>query len=63
MYKGKSAGEIILDRANQVREERENLIHENKMLKNRCAALTEGTMCLFCPYDCENRTKEYRGQL
>ena len=59
----KSAGEIVLDTANQIREEREKLIHENKMLKNRCAALTDGTMCLFCPYECENRSKDFRGHV
>lgn len=40
----------------------EKLKHENQMLKNRCSALTGGTMCLYCPFDCENRTKKYRGQ-
>lgn len=38
------------------------LQHENKMLKNRCAALTAGTMCKFCPYECDNRTARYRGE-
>ena len=47
----------------ETKKRNEELEHENKMLKNRCVVLTEGTMCLFCPYDCENRTKEYRGQL
>ena len=32
---------------------------ENKMLKNRCRALTGGVMCVYCPYDCDNRTQEY----
>lgn len=40
----------------------EKLKHENKMLKNRCSVLTGGTMCIFCPYDCENRSKRYRGK-
>ena len=39
------------------------LEHENEMLKNRCAALTEGTMCHFCPYQCERRRHKYRGQM
>jgi hypothetical protein len=25
-------------------------------LQNRCYALTQGQMCMFCPYDCERRT-------
>lgn len=29
-------------------------------LQNRCFALTQGQVCMFCPYDCENRTTEYR---
>lgn len=37
------------------------LLHENEMLKNRCLALTHGEMCLFCPYDCNNRTTKFRG--
>lgn len=40
----------------------EKLQQENKMLKNRCRALTVGTMCLYCPYDCERRTERYRGE-
>lgn len=39
------------------------LEHENKMLKNRCSALSEGTMCMFCPYECENRSKDFRGHI
>ena len=27
-------------------------------LQNRCFALTHGQMCMFCPYDCENRSAE-----
>ena len=37
------------------------LQHENNMLKNRCSALTEGTMCQYCPYTCVNRSEKYRG--
>lgn len=39
----------------------EELKHENKMLKNRCVVFTEGTMCAFCPFECDNRSKKYRG--
>lgn len=38
------------------------LQHENDMLKNRCYALTLGTMCMFCPYTCVNRTGKFRGE-
>ena len=37
------------------------LLHENEMLKNRCLALTQGEMCKYCPYKCENRTTKYKG--
>ncbi len=40
----------------------EKLQQENKMLKNRCRALTMGTMCMYCPYECERRSERYRGQ-
>ena len=33
---------------------------ENKVLKNRCFALTHGTMCFFCPLNCEHRSKAFR---
>lgn len=39
----------------------EQLKHENKMLKNRCRALSDGTMCLFCPFECEHRKTPFRG--
>lgn len=29
-------------------------------LQNRCFALTYGQLCMFCPYDCENRTTAKR---
>lgn len=29
-------------------------------LQNRCFALTQGQLCMFCPYDCENRTTAKR---
>lgn len=29
-------------------------------LQNRCFALTQGQMCMFCPYDCERRTTAKR---
>lgn len=31
-------------------------------LQNRCFALTHGQICMFCPYDCERRTTEYRSE-
>jgi hypothetical protein len=30
-------------------------------LQNRCFALTQGQMCLFCPYECEHKA-ESRGK-
>lgn len=29
-------------------------------LQNRCYALTQGQMCLFCPYECERRIANKR---
>ena len=26
-------------------------------LQNRCFALTQGQMCLFCPYECEHKAE------
>lgn len=31
-------------------------------LQNRCHALTHGQICVFCPYECENRTVEHRSE-
>ena len=31
-------------------------------LQNRCFVLTHGQLCMFCPYDCENRTTEHRSE-
>lgn len=45
----------------EAKKRNEELEHENKMLKNRCLALTQGEMCKYCPYKCENRTTKYKG--
>jgi hypothetical protein len=42
-------------------EEVEKLRKENVALKNRCYILTRGSMCLFCPIDCNDRTVKFRG--
>ena len=34
-----------------------------KALQNRCFALTHGTICLFCPIDCERRSTPYRSMV
>ena len=34
---------------------------ENKALQNRCYAVTGGTLCLFCPIDCDHRSTKFRG--
>lgn len=34
-----------------------------KALQNRCFALSNGTMCLFCPMDCDRRSIAYRGDV
>ena len=35
-------------------------IEQVPKLQNRCYALTQGQMCLFCPYECERRTANKR---
>lgn len=37
-----------------------SLQEENNALKNRCFALTRGTIYLFCPMECEHRAEEFR---
>ena len=56
-------GVYFLQKYKDAEKRIEQMQHENKMLKNRCSALTNGTMCMFCPYECENRSKEYRGHV
>lgn len=50
---------IVMDKSSEAIMK---LQHENDMLKNRCYALTQGAMCMFCPYTCVNRTGKYRGE-
>lgn len=38
------------------------LKEENKALKNRCHALSGGTMCFFCHLDCEHRSCDFRNE-
>lgn len=35
------------------------LIYENKILKNRCRALTHGLICQSCKIKCDNREREF----
>lgn len=37
------------------------LKHQIKMLQNRCYVLSDGKLCIFCPYDCDRRTKLFQG--
>lgn len=32
-------------------------LEQNKKLRYRCFALTYGSLCGFCPYDCEHKMK------
>ncbi len=34
-----------------------NLKRENEVLKNRCKALSNGTLCMFCNLDCKHKTQ------
>ena len=45
----------------EIQEAIEELKHENKILKIRCFVFTEGTKCASCPFECDNRSKKYRG--
>jgi len=38
----------------------EKLEKENKALKNRCYAISKGSLCFFCPLECEHRSCDYR---
>lgn len=38
----------------------EKLEHENKALKNRCHVLSMGTICFYCPLECEHRSCDFR---
>lgn len=33
-------------------------LSENKQLKNRCYALSSGTLCMFCRMECEHRNEK-----
>ena len=35
----------------------EELKKENDQLKNRCYVTTKGLLCMFCPFECEHRSK------
>ncbi len=37
-------------------------LEENKKLKNRCYTLSSGTLCLFCPLECEHRSCDFRNK-
>ena len=43
------------------RSEFEKIKSTNKALQNRCKALTQGSLCLYCPIDCEQRVQIFRG--
>ena len=34
---------------------------ENEVLKNRCYALSKGSLCLFCTIECNFRVVDFRG--
>lgn len=40
----------------------EKLEKENKALKNRCYAISKGSLCFFCPLECEHRSCDYRNK-
>ena len=40
----------------------EDLEKENKALKNRCYVLSGGSMCFFCPMECEHRKCDFRNK-
>lgn len=53
---------ILFTNLKDAQKEINRLKHENKMLQNSCHVLTHGTMCIFCPYECENREGKFRGE-
>ena len=38
----------------------EKLREYNEALKTRCRALTNGTVCFYCPMECKHRTEAFR---
>lgn len=40
-----------------------SLFEQNMQLANRCYALTHGTLCFFCPIECDHRANEFRGDI
>ena len=42
------------------RAEINKLKEYNKALRYRCKALTKGTVCFYCPMECEHRTVAFR---
>ena len=44
----------------ELRRALEEIKKENKALKNRCYVLSNGTMCFFCPLECEHRSCNFR---
>lgn len=46
----------------ELRSALEEIKKENKALKNRCYVLSKGTMCFFCPMECEHRNCDFRNK-
>jgi hypothetical protein len=51
--------ELIADRAEKLEQEPilDKIRVEITTLQNRCYALTKGTMCAFCKYECEYKVE------
>jgi len=46
----------------ELRSALEEIKKENKALKNRCYVLSGGSMCFFCPMECEHRSCDFRNK-
>ena len=56
------ANDIIAALGRDASQELRNAQIKISKLQNRCFVLTEGCMCVFCPYVCEHRTVEHRSE-
>lgn len=60
MYKDGKLGLVPMGTLEKYAEDCEKLRKENEALKNRCRALTKGTVCFFCPMECKHRSVKFR---
>ena len=50
-------GDINIDSFNFVIDSAIEALEQVPKLQNRCAVLTHGYLCAFCPYECEHKAE------